>query len=165
MLIPLLAAAAVLLAAERRAPSALGTGALFVALSIVPLVPWLAKNLWETGNPVHPLLHAWLGSVPLPERPSIDVFSYRRELYGESWWMALLAPLRVFATGQEGNPARFDGVFNPLYLAGFLVALLPGATRRTRVLAGVAASLLFLVLFLAVFRSRYAIAALVPLAL
>ena len=165
LLLPLLGAAAVFLCAERRTPALLGWGAAFAAVSLLPLLPWLAKNLSETGNPVYPLLNSWLGSGPLPHQPSIDVFTYRRELYGESWPMALLAPLRVFLTGREGDPARFDGVFNPLYLAGFAAVWLPSKRRRAQVLAALAAILLFLVLFLAVFRSRYAIAALVPLAL
>lgn len=165
LLLPLLGASVVLLPGERRAPALLGWGAVFAAVSVLPLLPWLAKNLWETGNPVYPLFNSWLGSGPLPQHPSIDVFSYRRELYGESWPMALLAPLRVFVTGREGDPARFDGVFNPLYLAGFAAACLPSTRRRARVLAALAGVLLILVLFLAVFRSRYAIAALVPLAL
>jgi hypothetical protein len=78
---------------------------------------------------------------------------------------ALLVPVRVFLSGREGDPARFDGVFNPLYLVGFAAACIPGALRRDRVLAATAGVLLFLVLFLAVFRSRYAIPVLAPLAL
>jgi hypothetical protein len=71
--------------------------------------------------------------------------------------------VRVFVTGRDGDPARFDGVFNPIFLLGFAAALLPAASRRTRVLAGTSAALLLLVFFLTVFRSRYSIAALVPL--
>jgi hypothetical protein len=123
----------------------------------------LAKNFWQTGNPVYPLLPSVFGGRLLPPRPSIDTLTYRRALYGESWLEIVLVPLRVFVSGREGDPARFDGVFNPIFLVGFVAALLPGASRRTRVLAGTSAALLFLVFGLTLFRSRYSIAALAPL--
>jgi hypothetical protein len=164
LLVPLLAAASVLLREERRAAVALRAAVTVGLLALVPLLPWLAKNLWQTGNPVYPLLHEWLGGRPLPSRPPIDVLTYRRVLYGESWPEIVLAPLRVFLTGRDGDPARFDGVFNPLFLLGFVAALLPGASRRARVLAAAAAAILLLVFFLTVLRSRYALPALVPLA-
>lgn len=163
LVIVLLGVTAVLLAPERRGLRPLLALAAFGLVSVLPLVPWLAKNFAETGNPVFPLLNGLLGGRPLPARPAVDVFSYRRYLYGESWLDIALIPLRVFLTGAEGEPGRFDGVFNPLYLLGFTVALLPGASRRDRALGGFAAVFLFLAFFLAVFRSRYAIAVLVPL--
>ncbi len=64
-----------------------------------------------------------------------------------------------------GDPVRFDGVFNPLYLLGAAAACWPAATRRDRFLAGFAGALLMLVFFLISFRSRYAVAVLAPLAL
>ena len=83
---------------------------------------------------------AVFGGRPLPPRPSIDMLTYRRTLYGESWLDIVLVPLRVFVTGRDGDPARFDGVFNPIFLLGFVAALLPAASRRTRVLAGTSAA-------------------------
>lgn len=163
LLVPLLAGAAVLLSDRRHGLAALRPAVVVAFFAAIPLLPWLAKNFWQTGNPVHPLLNDFFGGRPLPARPSIDPLTYRRALYGESWLEILTVPLRVFLTGREGDPARFDGVFNPILLLGFAAALFPAASRRTRVLAGLSATVLLLVLLLTVFRSRYSVAALVPL--
>jgi 4-amino-4-deoxy-L-arabinose transferase-like glycosyltransferase len=165
LVIVLLAAGVVLLAPERRGWRPLVALAGFGLVSLVPLVPWLVKNVAETGNPVFPLLNGLLGGRPLPVRPAIDVFSYRRIVYGESWLDIALVPVRVFLTGAEGDPARFDGTFNPLYLLGFAAALVPGASRRDRALAGFAGAFLLLAFFLVAFRSRYVIPVLIPLVL
>jgi hypothetical protein len=165
LLVPLFAAAAILLAGERRGWAALRPALLVGAAGLVPLLPWLAKNLWLTGNPVYPLLQDFFGGRAVTPRPSIDPLTYRRVLYGESWLEIVAVPLRVFFTGREGDPARFDGSFNPILLLGFVAALLPAAARRTRVLAGLSFVVVLLVFLLTVFRSRYAVAALVPLAI
>ncbi len=165
LVIVLLAAGVILLARPRRAAAALGAAIAFGLLSSVPLLPWLAKNVIETGNPVFPLLNSVFGGRPLPSRPSIDLFTKRRLIYGESWLEIALTPVRVFLTGRDGDPARFDGAFNPLYLLGFAAACLPGAARRTRLVGGFAAALLLLTFLTVVFRSRYAIAVLPPLIL
>ena len=165
LLIVLLALVVLLLARERGALVAVGLSCAFGAISLLPMLPWLAKNAMETGNPIFPLFNAALGGRPLPANPSIDVFTKRQLLYGESWLEIVLTPIRVFVTGREGDPARFDGAFNPLYLVGFVALVRHDALKRDRWLAGVAAMLLLMVFLLNTFRSRYAISVLVPLAL
>lgn len=164
LLIPLLGLFVLLVARERGTVAAMGLAIAFGLISLGPLLPWLIKNAAETGNPIFPLFNDAIGGRPLPDQPSIDVFTKRRLLYGESWLEIALTPIRLFVTGREGDPVRFDGVFNPLYLFAFAVSLLPAAERRERWLAGLAAVLLFTVVFLSTLRSRYAISVLVPLA-
>jgi len=165
VVIALLAVAVFLVVQRRSGLAGMALAALFAAISLVPLAPWLIKNVWETGNPVFPLMNHVFGGRPLPRGPQVDVFSYRRVLYQESWLDILLVPLRVFVSGREGDPARFDGVFNPLYLVGIVVALLPGASRRHRLLGGLTVAFLLIAFFSTVFRSRYVVAVLPPLVL
>jgi hypothetical protein len=165
LVIVLLACAAVLIGPRRGTVRAVAVGAAFAAVSLLPLLPWLVKNAVDTGNPIYPLLNSMWGGRPLPRPVEVDVFSYRRALYGEGWLDILSIPLRVFASGREGDPARFDGVFNPVFLLGFVAALWRGATRREHVLAGFAAVFLGFAFFSTVFRSRYVVPVLVPLAL
>jgi len=165
LVILLLGAAVPLLSPRRHLPAALGAALVFACVSTIALLPWLLKNLSETGNPFFPLFNGFFGGRPLPPSPAIDVFTKRHVLYGESWIEILLTPIRVFVTGRDGDPTRFDGVFNPLYLLGAAAACWPAAARRDRFLAGFAGALLLLVFFLISFRSRYAVAVLAPLAL
>lgn len=165
LVIVLLGGAAVLIGPRRGTLRAVGDAAVFGAVSLVPLLPWLVRNAFDTGNPVYPLLNTLVGGRPLPEPPAVDVFSYRRALYGEGWLGILSVPLRVFVSGRDGDPARFDGVLNPVFLLGFAAALWRGADRRDRVLGGVAAGFLGFAFVSTVFRSRYVVPVLVPLAL
>lgn len=164
LLVALLSAVALLLSEGRGARRAIRAAIAFGALSLIPLLPWLLNNLAATGNPVYPVARQFLGGPPLLEKANDTVFLYRRVLYGESWIQVMTTPVRVFLTGREGDPARFDGVFNPLYLLGVLAALWPGASRRRVAFAGLAVCFLWLEFFLQVFRSRYSIPVLVPLA-
>lgn len=165
LVIAFLVCGVVLAAQDRGVRRALAAAAGFVAIALVPLLPWLIKNAWETGNPVFPLAQSLLGGPVLPERPSIGLFLARRGLYRENWLEVALTPVRVFVTGREGDPARFDGVFNPLYLLGLAAVAFPGMTRRTRLIAALAWVFLLVIFFLTVFRSRYPIVVLAPLAI
>ncbi len=166
LIVIVLLAVAVFLAGARRSTAAgVALAGFFALLALVPLAPWLIKNVWDTGNPVFPLMNHFFGGRPLPSSPHVDVFSYRRALYQESWLEILLVPLRVFVSGREGDPARFDGVFNPIYLVGIVAVFLPATSRRHRLLGGLAITFLFLALFSTVFRSRYVVPVLTPLIL
>jgi hypothetical protein len=165
MLVVLSLALAVALTAQKRGGwRTVGLALAFGMISLVPLMPWLIKNAWETGNPIFPLFNQALGGRPLPDHPQLDVFTGRRALYGEHWYDTALVPIRVFITGQAGDPGRFDGVFNPLYLLGAAAALSRGRPWRDRLLFAFAACFLVLVFFLAPFRSRYTVVILTPLA-
>jgi hypothetical protein len=147
---------------QRRSVRLANLAALALA-SALPVAPWLLKNWWETGNPVFPLLNDLLGGRPIPEVPPVSEFTRRHALYGESWVTVALTPLRVFVTGREGDPSRFDGVFNPLYLLVGALGLVRPATPRDRLLVGFAAAFLLAVFGLEHFKSRFALPALVPL--
>jgi len=74
-----------------------------------------------------------------------------------------LLPLRIFITGRLGDPARFDGVFNPVLLIAVIAAVRSQASRRDRFIALYAGGYLLLAFFLATFRARYCIVIVAPL--
>lgn len=98
--------------------------ALFAGLALVPYLPWLAKNWWQTGNPFFPLLaNLFGGHSAAPGGAAgfseLGIFARRELLYGENIWQMLALPLRVFFSGQDDHPQFFDGVLTPI-LIGFL---------------------------------------------
>lgn len=150
-------------AALRRAITA---GALFGALALLPMTPWLAKNYAQTGNPVFPLYNGLFGGRALPDRGgAVDLITKRRELYGESWGDIALIPVRLFTTGRDGDPARFDGVFCPLMLLGIAAALRRRAPREHRLLLAFAAAYFGIAFFQTSLRVRYILPMLPALAL
>lgn len=163
LVLALLGAGVLVLAPRKRPWTPLLAAAAFGAIALIPLLPWLVKNAVDTGNPFFPLFNSFVGGRPLPRAPHVDVFTYRQALYGESWLDIFLVPLRVFTTGRDGNPAQFDGVFNPIWLLGFGAVALAAATRREQALAAFAGLFLVITLCSTVFRSRYVIPVLVPL--
>lgn len=173
--IAMLLAAVPLLSDRRSLGKVVGDAVMFGAASQLPLLPWLVQNFVTTGNPVFPLLAEVLGGRSLDAAPAVSELVRRRELYGESWIEIALVPLRVFVTGAEGDPRRFDGVFNPIYLFAFLLL---GSIRKTGAgarqfdtfLLLFAAAFLFVAVFLASasdanFQARFALPAVVALAL
>ncbi len=163
--IPLVALGTISLSPKRDGASLVRNLLIFGVAAALPLLPWMLRNYLETGNPVFPLMRSTLGGPPRPDSPSLDILTKRRFLYGESWLEVLTTPIRAFLTGRHGDPARFDGVFNPLLLVGFLGAILGQRTPQTRFLSLFAISTLVLVFLLTTFRSRYAIAAIAALAI
>jgi hypothetical protein len=139
--------------------------AFYAALALVPMSPWLAKNWAQTGNPTFPLFRGVFGGRELADRPGLDVFSRRRLLYGESWFEIAAIPVRVFTTGREGDPGRFDGVLCPLLLLGIAAACRRGAPREHRLLLGFAAAYFGVAFLQASLRVRYIVPILPPLAL
>ncbi len=163
--IPLVALGTITLSPKRDGASIVRNVLIFGLAAALPLLPWMLRNYLETGNPVFPLMRSTLGGPPRPDSPSVDILTKRRFLYGESWLEVLTTPIRAFLTGRHGDPARFDGVFNPLLLLGFLGVILGRRTPQTRFLSLFATATLVLVFLLTTFRSRYAIAAIAALAI
>lgn len=163
--VPLLAIGVVTLAPRRDTVSILRSVVVFGSLAVLPLAPWLLRNYLETGNPVFPLMRGTLGGPPRADTPSVDILTKRRFLYGESWLEVLTTPLRAFVVGRFGDPARFDGSFNPLLLLGFLGLGIGRRSERNRYLWVLSVALLVFVFLLTTFRSRYAIGVLAPLAI
>jgi 4-amino-4-deoxy-L-arabinose transferase-like glycosyltransferase len=102
---------------------------LFAAIGALPVLPWLAKNWLQTGNPFFPLLAGFFpaktggGGIGL-SYVSLGVFSKRELLYGESWWQIAVLPFRVFFFGRDDDPQYFDGALSPV-----LILLLPWAFK------------------------------------
>jgi len=96
----------------------------------LPLLPWLLKNWYWTGNPIYPLMKRLLGGPILVASGGprgLNPIQHRMLIYGESWWDILLLPLRVFFQGEDNDPRRFDGVMNPILALGLLLPLIkPG---------------------------------------
>ncbi len=118
---------------------AIGYGVFFLLITLLTFSPWMIKNYILTGNPVYPLynsifqdLHSKNNSQPIttPENGSnrsaaiakqltsrtSGVFAERKALYHETWWQALLLPVRFFFEGQDDDPRYFDGKLNPFLL-------------------------------------------------
>ena len=114
---------------ERGFGKILSNCVLFVALSALPFLPWLAKNWLQTGNPFFPLLGGFFPAKTGVEGGgasyvSLGVFAKRELLYGESWWQIAALPLRLFFFGRDDDPQYFDGVLGPS-----LILLLPWAFK------------------------------------
>ena len=102
--------------------------------AVLIALPWYARNLIETGNPLYPLV--WGGAVWDQPRLAL-VMSYLNSFgTGHDLLDYLLLPINLFA--QRGKYTAFWGpieFLNPL----FLLALLYPLTRRPRPLDGLAA--------------------------
>jgi len=163
--LPLLLFGTLALAPRRTPGSVIRNLAIFGVMSLLPLAPWLVRNFLETGNPVFPLMRGTLGGPPRAASPAIDIFTRRMFLYDESWLEILTTPFRAFVVGRYGDPARFDGSFNPIFLLGFAAIAVGRRSARGEYLWVSSLIVLVAVFFLTTFRSRYAIASLVPLAI
>jgi hypothetical protein len=142
---------------------------IFGGLALIPFLPWLAKNWFQTGNPFFPLLGSFFSRQPGGSGIAIGsgglgIFAKRELLYGENVWQILGLPLRVFLTGQDDNPQLFDGVLTPI-----LICFLPWAFKGKwldvkKFLAGFALLFFLYALFLVELRIRYILLIVPPLA-
>ena len=143
----------------------------FGALTLLPFLPWLVKNWWQTHNPLFPffgsVFAAWAASGSVgPDAASfagVGIFDKRELLFGESIWQIIALPLRVFFSGQDDNPQFFDGVLTPM-----LILFLPWAFRgkwleEKKILLSFAILLLLYAVFLVEMRIRYILAVVPPL--
>ena len=94
---------------------------LFGGLVLLPFLPWILKNWFQTGNPFYPLLGNLFPSSTGPAAEGVSfaglgIFEKRALLYGENFWQILSLPLRVFVSGQDDNPRLFDGVLTPILI-------------------------------------------------
>ena len=141
---------------------------LFAVLAVVPFVPWLGKNWWQTGNPFYPFFPSWFSAkvnvgLEVAHFSGIGIFDKRELLYGEDLWHIVALPLRLFFSGQDDNPQFFDGVLTPI-----LIVLLPWAFRGKwcedkKLLAGFFLLTLLYGIFLVDLRVRYVLPMVPPL--
>ena len=153
---------------ERGAGKTISWVILFLVLAIVPVSPWLLKNLVWTGNPFFPLLGNFFaggggGGVSVGGVTGLGIFTKREFLYGESLWQMLALPVRVFFTGHDDQPQYFDGVLSPA-----LILFLPWAFKgkwleEKKVLFAFALFYFLYALFLTDLRIRYILPIVPPL--
>ncbi len=160
-------------------------GLVFAIATFVAFSPWLIKNYVWTGNPIYPL-HNSLFQKNLTstitaiqsntnETPSAlnqitnkGAFASRKVLYHETWWQALLLPIRFFIEGQDDNPQYFDGKLTPFLLVLPILAFLlkPSSLqegREKKILLAFALLYFFLTFFQEALRIRYIVAIVPPL--
>jgi len=125
---------------SKRQGRAIGYGAVFMIVSLMVFLPWMAKNYIWTNNPIYPLYDGLFNPkkvVPIQikatDTDSSDSinnasdavkkpkgrwghFAVRKIVYGEKWWEMALIPVRVFFQGKDDNPKYFDGRLNPILL-------------------------------------------------
>lgn len=130
-------------AAEGSSSKGLAFSLVFMLAALVSFSPWLIRNYNWTGNPIYPLHNSIFqqihgkttGQEPGNEKKlstitkkltsrGSGIFASRKILYHETWWQALLLPVRFFFTGQDDNPRYFDGKLNPfLFILPFFAFL------------------------------------------
>ena len=139
--------------AKRSNGRALLFGLVFAVVSMAAFSPWLVRNYAWTGNPIYPLHDRLFQQLAGPDAsrqaaaagsdselrqqtdaPRANVFVARKILYDESWWQALLLPVRFFFEGRDDDPRYFDGKLNPFLLVLPVLAFLfrPDEAQRRR---------------------------------
>ncbi len=153
----------------RRASKVVSEITTFGLFSLLPVLPWLAKNWAQTGNPFFPHLAGFFAgrvvesTVAAASHAGLGIFAKRQTLYGESGWEIAALPLRIFFSGQDDNPQYFDGVLSPA-----LILLLPWAFRgkwieEKRYFASFALLFFAFAVFLVDLRIRYILPIVPPL--
>ena len=153
---------------RKRLFASIQESALFGALTLLPFLPWLLKNWWQTGNPFYPFFPGWFhaktaAALDTASFAGIGIFDKRELLYGESIWQIVALPLRLFFSGQDDNPQYFDGVLTPA-----LILLLPWVStgkwsEDKKLLAAFALLSLLYAVFLVDLRVRYVLSIVPPL--
>lgn len=145
----------------------LRTAAGFAGIVLVVLLPWLIKDMVQTGNPIYPQgSRIFGGPAWQPERARVSAWEVRREGEGEHWIEEVLVPWRISTVMRPDAPSNVDGVLGPLFLVG--TVLFVGLRKKPAALGYVGA--LALIFFLCMWargsvRSRYLIPVLAPLTL
>jgi hypothetical protein len=135
---------------------AIGYGAIFIFCALLIFSPWMIRNYKWTGNPVYPLYNSVFQNLqhstvdqattdivqPANNTKEIakqltslasNVLADRKALYHETWWQAMLLPIRFFFEGQDDNPRYFDGKLNPfLFILPFCAFFLYKYPKKVR---------------------------------
>ena len=168
----------------------IGSSLIFLLAALITFSPWLIRNYAWTGNPIYPLHDSLFQqttdktvgqeqSAPQKEPAAIvkklasrgsGVFATRKVLYHETWWQALLLPVRFFFAGQDDNPRYFDGRLNPfLLLLPFFAFTRKSPTRSLQIekytLLAFAGLFFFFTFFQEALRIRYIVCIVPPLVL
>ena len=91
--------------------------ALVGASALLTCLPWAARNVWWTGNPLYPLMSGILRGTPAGRGLTEAVGAGHLITGPESTWLELLlTPVMMLLFGRDADPAHFDGVLSPLLL-------------------------------------------------
>jgi 4-amino-4-deoxy-L-arabinose transferase-like glycosyltransferase len=145
-------------------------GFFLLLAALIPLSPWLVRNLFWTGNPLFPFFTALFGGagadsagVSVGPASALGILVKRDLLYGESPWEIAALPLRVFFSGRDDSAQYFDGVLNPILIL-FLPWSFKGKWVEEKKLLFAFALIYFLyALFLTDLRIRYLLPIVPPL--
>lgn len=136
----------------------LRAGLLGSCMACLPTVPWLARALLLTGNPVFPTLYDFFGGRGWSSVQSQQLSSFYHSIgMGRDLKDVLLLPFRLLYHSRW-EYARFNGIVTPLGLGLFPWIWM---ARRYRIAAGVV-TLIFILWALTVQNLRYLVP-LVPL--
>ncbi|MFT5728343.1 MAG: hypothetical protein ACI8PB_002496 [Desulforhopalus sp.] len=165
---------------------AIGYGAVFIFCAILTFSPWMIRNYTWTGNPVYPLYNSIFQNfqptavnlTPTVPEQTIDktkkiakqltsrgsnVLANRKVLYHETWWQAILLPVRFFFEGRDDNPRYFDGKLNPfLFCLSFCAFFLYRFPRNVKVEIYLLFSFAWLYFLFAFFQGSLRIRYIVP---
>src|SRR6056297_609437 len=107
---------------------ALGSGTMFLAISLMVFSPWMIRNYVWTQNPIYPLYDNIISpGEPIPAGGFGEQrhFYVRKNVYNETWAEIALIPIRIFFQGKDNNPKYFDGRLNPFLFILPFFAFLP----------------------------------------
>lgn len=105
---------------------------------------WYLSNWFILGQPLY----------PLGGGNDLTWLQFREMAYHESFWWALLAPLRQFFWGEVNQARLFDGMLHPLWLLGFVAIFLWRKSSRVTALGMIACVYIVVALSTGV-RARY----------
>lgn len=137
---------------QRSNRRAIFSAIIFAVASLIAFSPWLIRNTLWTGNPIYPLHKTLIQRIKPNNSPQIaaevaplaetlkqvprgggGVFAERKFLYHETWWQALILPIRFFTEGQDDSPQYFDGKLTPfLLILPFIAFLFRPEDKRQR---------------------------------
>ncbi|RPJ47916.1 MAG: hypothetical protein EHM19_02520 [Candidatus Latescibacterota bacterium] len=113
---PLLVFASIAPLPGRPRPGRAGRALLFLFVSHLPLLPWLAKAWVETGNPIFPLFPSVLGGREWDAVLGDRLVAWQRSMgMGRGALPTLMLPWNAILRGAQGYPF-FDGVLSPALL-------------------------------------------------
>nr|WP_321467058.1 glycosyltransferase family 39 protein [uncultured Desulfobulbus sp.] len=160
----------------------------FLLASLASFSPWLIKNYVWTGNPIYPLHNKLFQKTSPPDNEqsrqirkdfseslreklashSNTALSGRKVLYNETWWEALLLPIRFFIEGKDDDPRYFDGKLSPFLLLLPMLAFLfrpkaPCQRREQNFLLWFTLLSFFFTFFQEAMRIRYVVPIVPPL--
>jgi len=175
-------------AAIRSSAKALLCGTVFFFATLTAFSPWLIRNYAWTGNPIYPLHNSLIQRFHNTSNPNQDtsedkslanafkqiphnggnIFVGRKMLYNETWWQALLLPVRFFFEGQDDNPRYFDGKLTPFLLILPVLAFVfrppnTGQRREQNFLLWFSLLYFFFTFFQEAMRIRYVVPIVPPL--